>query len=292
MNLEIDSVELARGGQPVLEGVSASLDAGSLVGLVGPNGAGKTTLLQTVNGLLEPDSGRVRLDGQDVSELSSRTTSQRVATVPQESSLSFEFSVRGVVEMGRHPHVPRIGRDPDAQLVERALEQTETAHLADRSIGDVSGGERQRVLLARAIAQDTPLMLLDEPTASLDIAHQVKTMEQLRTHVDCSSKSALAAIHDLELAARYCDRLLVLSNGEILDSGAPESVLTPTILRDAFDANATLHVDPVTDTPRITALAREAGVQSEHADGTADSAEDTDSHSERQRLSRSSPTTR
>ena len=252
----VEDVTVSLGGATVLDGVDAGVDEGQFVGLVGPNGAGKTTLLRTVGGTLAPDSGRVLVDGDEVHALSSKAASRRVATVPQETTLSFEFDVRDVVAMGRHPYRSRFGGEADGDgraAVERAMERTEVAQFADRSITAVSGGERQRVLLARALAQDAPVLLLDEPTASLDINHQVRTLELVRDLV-AAGKTVVAAIHDLNLAAHYCDELLLLSGGDVVAAGPPPDVLVEETLRDAFDARAVVSRHPVTGSTYVTAL--------------------------------------
>jgi iron complex transport system ATP-binding protein len=250
--VEITDLTVDRGGQRVLAEVSLSARPGELLGLVGPNGAGKTTLLQTVNGVLDPDAGAVRVGGDRVAGLSARETGRRVATVPQETALAFEFTVREVVAMGRHPHAGRFG-DYDDAPVERALDRTDTARFADRAASAVSGGERKRVLLARALAQDAPVTLLDEPTGGLDVNHAVRTLELAREMAD-EGRTVVAAIHHLGLAARYCDRLALLSAGRLSAVGEPRSVLTGETLRAAFDANAVVVDDPVTGAPLVTTL--------------------------------------
>jgi len=250
---DVEDVSVSLGGVSVLDSVSLSVGSGDLLGLIGPNGAGKTTLLRTMNGLLDPEDGAVSIAGEDVAELSAGEASRRVATVPQDTNLSFGFSVREVVAMGRHSHRDRLGRDGDASAVDRALERANVADLADRAITEVSGGERSRVLLARALAQDTPLLLLDEPTASLDVNHQVHTLELLEGLVG-AGKAAVAAIHDLDLAARYCDELALLSEGQVVTRGPPEAVLEADALGAAFEAPVVVSRNPVTGTPSVTAL--------------------------------------
>ncbi|WP_227354851.1 heme ABC transporter ATP-binding protein [Haladaptatus salinisoli] len=261
--IRIEDVAVRLGNARVLDGVTATVDGGRFVGLVGPNGAGKTTLLRAVNGALSPDEGRVLVDGDAVSDLSSKAASRRVATVPQDTSLSFDFPVREVVAMGRNPYRSRFGGRAgekrttetvsDADVVEGAMERTDVTAFADRPITAISGGERQRVLLARALAQDTPVLLLDEPTASLDINHQVRTFELVRELVR-EGKTVVAAIHDLNLAAHYCDELLLLDSGSVLASGPPTDVLAEDTLREAFDARAVVSRHPVTGSTYVTAL--------------------------------------
>ncbi|WP_248517089.1 ATP-binding cassette domain-containing protein [Salinarchaeum laminariae] len=261
--IDVEGIEASFGEESVLDGVDATVEPGELVGLVGPNGAGKTTLLRTISGALTPESGTVRVASddeerrlEDVQALSSAASSRRIAVVPQTTTLSFSFSVRQLVEMGRHPHRSRFQAPSaeDRDLVDAAMERTRTARFADRSIEDVSGGERQRILLARAIAQDAPVLLLDEPTANLDLHHAVETMTLARELVETDGAAALAAIHDLELAARFCDRILVLAGGEIVANGAPEAVLKRDVLAAAFDARIAVEPSPIDGGVTVRAL--------------------------------------
>ena len=260
--IDVDDVSVSLGGTTVLDDVSASVPEGRFVGLIGPNGAGKTTLLRTVSGVLDPDAGRVTIDGDDVATLSAQASSRRVAVVPQDTTVSFDFSVEQVVEMGRHPYRTRFGggSGDDRRIVENAMERVDVARFADRSIGSISGGERQRAILARALAQDTPVLLLDEPTASLDVTRQVETLALVRELVE-DGKTAVAAIHDLDLAARFCDDLLLLSGGDIVASGAPENVLDGDTVSDAFDGRAVVGRDAITGAPTVRALPESAGAQ-------------------------------
>jgi iron complex transport system ATP-binding protein len=255
----VDDVAISLGDTDVLDGVSLTVEPGEFVGLVGPNGAGKTTLLRAMSGVLEPREGSITVDGTPLHERSSKAASRLIAVVPQNTRLSFSFDVRTVVEMGRYPHRSRFAppSESDRAAVDRALEQTRTARFADRPIDEVSGGERQRATLARAVAQETPVLLLDEPTASLDVNHQIETLELVRDLV-LEGRTVAAAIHDLNLAARYCDRLVVVSGGTVLDSGPPEAVLTRDALAAAFDATAVVTENPVTRTPTVTALRNDA----------------------------------
>lgn len=251
--IDVDDISVSLDGTSILDGVSCEVPSESFVALVGPNGAGKTTLLRTVNDVLTPDSGTVSVDEKNVQSLSSRDVARLVATVPQETNISFDFSVRDIVAMGRTPHRSRFHRTDDSEIIERVLERVQIAHLADRSVSSVSGGERQRVLLARALAQDAPALVLDEPTASLDIHHQVRTLELVRDLVD-EGATVLAAIHDLDLAARFCDAIIVLSDGHVIADGSPESVLTESIIEQAFGGNPRIYENPITQSPSVTTL--------------------------------------
>ncbi len=276
--LEVDAVSVSFGDVSVLENASLTVEPGEFVGLVGPNGAGKTTLLRAISGALSPTSGTVAIDGTDVHDLSSKASSRLVAVVPQDTSLSFSFDVETVVEMGRHPHRSRFSppTEADREAVDTALERTRTAQFADRAIDEVSGGERQRVVLARAIAQDTPVMLLDEPTASLDVNHQVETLELVRELVE-EGRTVVAAIHDLNHAARYCDRLVMLADGAVYRSGSPADVLTGESVADVFDATAAVTTNPITGTETVTALSDAGRSQRDEPDADGDDANGTNS---------------
>lgn len=251
--ITVQDLNVALSEEPVLDEVSMTVESGELLGLIGPNGAGKTTLLRTIAGLIEPTTGTVRVADAAIRDLSRREISRRIAVVPQQTNPSFTFSVRDIVAMGRTPYQTRLGTaDPNGTVaIESALELTNIASLADRPITDVSGGECQRVLIARALAQDTPVLLLDEPTASLDINYQLGTFSLITELID-SGKTAIAAIHDLGLAARYCDRLLLLSQGEVRAAGTPREVLEPERLRRVFDTAVAVHENPATGAPSVT----------------------------------------
>ncbi len=252
--IDVAGVDVSFGDLTVLDGVSLSVDPGEFVGLVGPNGAGKTTLLRAINGAVTPDTGRVAVGGRSIDDLSSREASRLVATVPQDTSVRFAFTVEDLVAMGRTPHRSRFGGDPDAaDHVERALRRAEVDGLRDRRVDELSGGERQRVSLARALAQDAPALVLDEPTSSLDITPAARTLSLVRDLVG-EDRAAVAAIHDLEAAARYCDRLALLHDGAVVARGPPDEVLTSATLETAFDARAAVTENPLTGSPAVTTL--------------------------------------
>lgn len=255
--IDVEDLTVRAGEVGILTEVSLDVTDGEFLAVVGPNGAGKTTLLRAMGGLETPDSGRVTVDGRALRELSARETGRLVARVPQETEFGFDFTVREIVEMGRTPYRPRLRRNPDPGGPERvgeALDRTETASLADRSVEGLSGGEKQRVLLARALAQQAPVLLLDEPTANLDINHQVRTLELVGGLAD---ETIVAAIHDLELAARFCDRMALLADGELRAVGPPDAVLTADRLEAVFGTQVTVSENPATGTPSVTALSPE-----------------------------------
>jgi iron complex transport system ATP-binding protein len=256
--LRAEDLSVSLGGTRILSDVSLTAECGEFVGLVGPNGAGKTTALRILRATLVPDSGTVEIAGDSIAGLSSKAVSRRVASTPQATTLSFDFTVEQAVEMGRTPHLGRFERadNDDGDAVEAAMARADVADFADRSVTSLSGGERQRVLLARALAQATPVLLLDEPTANLDINHAVNTLELVAALVR-EDKTAIAAIHDLNLAARYCDKLVLLAGGEVRAAGPPDDVLATETLRDAFDAETLVTRQPAGDAPLVTPLADE-----------------------------------
>jgi iron complex transport system ATP-binding protein len=252
--IAVESVSVRAGDVEILTDVSLHVERGEFLALVGPNGAGKTTLLKAMGGLLSPSAGRVTVDGRDLEALSARAVGRLVARVPQETAFGFDFTVREIVEMGRTPYRKRLRRNPDPDgdaQVQRALDRTGTAALAERSVEGLSGGEKQRVLLARALAQNAPALLLDEPTANLDINHQVRTLDLV---AGLDDETVVAAIHDLDLAARYCDRVALLAGGELRAVGTPDEVLTAERLERVFDTPVEVGENPATGTASVTAL--------------------------------------
>ena len=240
-----EGVHKSYGGLDVLEDVEFVIGDGERVGLVGPNGSGKTTLLRVASRVLRPSAGRVSLGGELVEKLSRRELAQRLAVVPQDASVSFPFSAGEVVLMGRAPHLGLLGFESraDIAIAREAMERLEIEHLADRSILELSGGERQLVSIARALTQQPQVLLLDEPTAHLDLAHRVAVLDCVRDFARAGC-TALVVSHDLSLAARSCDVLALLSQGEILAAGPPQDVLTVENLREVFGIRADIVTAP------------------------------------------------
>jgi len=249
------SVSYSRGSRTIeaLKGVSLSVSAGEVVGLVGPNGSGKTTLIRAVTGGLKLSAGRIELGGEDVERLTQAERARRAAVVPQNAVLPDAFSALEVVLMGRTPHLRflQYEGERDIEAARQAMVATSTWELAERSLGELSGGERQRVVLARALAQDTPLLLLDEPTAHLDIGHQGATLGLVRRLCRDNGKGALAVVHDLTLAAQYCDRLVLLKQGEVAAEGDCESTLLQDVLERVYGARVSVFVHPETGRPVV-----------------------------------------
>jgi iron complex transport system ATP-binding protein len=245
--LALEGIEAGYRDAPVLRGVSLAIAPGEVVGLVGPNGSGKSTLLRVAAGVLRPRRGRVVLEGAPMAALRRREVARLLAWLPQSEGTDLSFSVREVVALGRLPHLGAFEPpgDRDREAVARAIDATRIAALADRAFPELSEGEKQRVLLARCLAQEPRVLLLDEPTARLDVRQAWALMEVVRARA-AEGVAALAAIHDLALAARFCDRVLVLREGLIASGGPPERALSEGTLAAAFGMHARLERDGAT----------------------------------------------
>jgi iron complex transport system ATP-binding protein len=233
VRLDVEGVSVEVAGVRLVDEVTLDAPAGSFVGLVGPNGSGKSTLLRCVYRARRPDAGCVRVEGEDVHRMTPRAAARLLAALPQESAADFDFSVTEVVAMGRLPHRERTAAR-DRQLCAQALERAGVAHLSARGFLSLSGGEKQRVLIARALAQEPRVLVLDEPTNHLDIAHQLDVLRRVRA----GGTTVLAALHDLNLAAAHCDRLHVLHEGRVVATGSPDEVLSPGLLAEVFGVRA------------------------------------------------------
>ena len=255
-DLTIEHLSAAYDRTVVLRDVSLVAQAGQVLGLIGPNGAGKSTLLRAISGTLVPTEGSIQLGTIDLLRLSAAERARLVAVVPQGAKLPEGFSVAEVVLMGRAPHLPRFGgeRAHDHEIARQAMLRTATWALAARWIGELSGGEHQRVLIARALAQEPRLLLLDEATAQLDLKHQTATLDMAR-RLARSGLIVIAALHDLNLAALYADRLALLHEGRLLLCETPERVLTPDWLRQAYDVEAVVGRHPLYGTPLVALVA-------------------------------------
>jgi len=243
--LALEGVALRLGPRPVLAGADLGVAPGEVVGLLGRNGSGKTTLLRIACGLAEPDAGSVLLEGRPLAAWGRRERARAVALVPQETHFPFPFTVAEVVLMGRAPHLGWMGFEGrhDLDAARDAMTQLGIEALAERSVLTLSGGERQLAVVARALAQEPRLLLLDEPTAFLDLRHRLDVLARVRAFAEAGG-SALVVSHDLGLAARACDRLALLADGRILAVGRPAEVLVPPLLRAAFAIEADVVTGP------------------------------------------------
>jgi iron complex transport system ATP-binding protein len=230
-------------GQAGLHGVSVDVPRGSLVGIIGPNGSGKTTLLRLLGGMLVPASGRVTLDGRDLARMPRRELARQISVVPQETRLSFEYSVLEVVLMGRYPHLGafELESQEDVAIAREALAATGTLALEGRLFPTLSGGEKQRVIIASALAQSAGLMLLDEPTAALDPGYQIEMASLLRRLSDERGVTMAVATHDLNMAAGLCRHLVLLRAGRVIAAGPTDEVLTREAVRALYDVEADVH---------------------------------------------------
>ncbi|MGW0390573.1 ABC transporter ATP-binding protein [Streptomyces sp. NPDC003042] len=252
VELTVEGVRYEVDGHTLLHGVDLTARSGETVGVVGPNGSGKTTLLRCLYGTLRPAAGRVLLDGTDAGTLGVKARARRVAVVPQDAAGTFGLTVREVVAMGRSPHKRFWEQDSadDARRVREALQTVGAAAFAARRFDELSGGERQRALVARALVQEPGLLALDEPTNHLDIRYQLEILGLVRG----LAATSLLVLHDLNLAASFCDRLYVLSGGRVVAAGPPGEVLTEELLAEVYGVRAHIGVHPTTGVPNIVYL--------------------------------------
>ena len=251
--LHLESVTFAYRETRIFEGFDLVVQEGEMTAVLGPNGTGKTTLLRLAAGTLRPSSGAIWLFGAQITGMPPRERARIVAVVPQESHLLFDFTVREVVLMGRSPHLGLLGLETarDREIVEATMVRTEVEHMAKRPFRTLSGGERQRVVIARALAQEPRLLLLDEPTAFLDLKHQLAVYELIARLNREGGLSLVMASHDINLAARHCSRLVLLLEGKIVVDGAPEKVLRSDNLRMVYGVDVDVRQDPATGLPYV-----------------------------------------
>lgn len=255
MRLEVENLTYSYGEKKAADQVSLKVDRGEFVGIIGPNGSGKSTVLKNIYRALTPDSGTILLDGENLLSMSYKKSARKLAVVGQENEVPFDFTVEEIVAMGRSPYKKLFDIDTphDRQMVHHALEHLGMDQMAKRSYLRLSGGEKQRVLIARAIAQECDFFVLDEPTNHLDIRYQMQIFDFIKR----LQVTVLSAIHDLNLAALYCDRLYVMKNGRVVLEGTPEEVLTPEHISEVYGVASTVEVHPLTRKLAITFLPEE-----------------------------------
>ena len=248
--LRVENLSVAYAERQVLKDVSLDVQNGEVLALIGPNGAGKSTLMRAVSGVIPLQGGRLRTDGLDLAALPPLQRARHLAVVPQAAALPPAFTVWETVLMGRTPYLNFLGQvsRQDEEISRNALARVDALGLAERRIGELSGGEQQRVLLARALAQSTPILLLDEPTAHLDLQYQVSLLELVRGLAQRDDTAVLIAMHDLNLAARYADRLALLSEGSIKAMGTPRQVLRPDLISKVYHLPVQVVPHPFLDT--------------------------------------------
>ncbi|GAB2728185.1 ABC transporter ATP-binding protein [Streptomyces bullii] len=248
-----EGLRLAYGERVVADGLDLDIPAGKVTALVGPNACGKSTALRALARLLKPAAGAVHLDGRDIAGLPPRELARRLALLPQSPSAPDGITVRDLVARGRTPHQRwwRQWSAADEALVDRALAATGTASLADRSLDELSGGQRQRVWIAMTLAQDSPVLLLDEPTTYLDLAHQVDVLELVAHLNRTAGRTVVMVLHELNLACRYADHLIALREGAVAAAGPPARIVTPELVREVFGLRAAVIACPVAGTPLV-----------------------------------------
>lgn len=241
MKITTENIRVNFQAKEILKGISIETRDKELVGIIRPNGSGKSTLLKCIYRVLKADSGAVYLDGEELYAMNAKSSAKKMAVVAQHNYYNFDFSAREVVLMGRAPHKKTLERDnaDDYRIVEEALKTVQMDKFADRSFSTLSGGEQQRVILARALAQQTPALILDEPTNHLDITHQIMLMKLVK-NLDVT---VISAIHDLNIAAAYCDRIYVLKDGVLEGEGTPGEVLTPELIRRIYKVESEVVYD-------------------------------------------------
>ncbi len=251
LQLRAEGISFAYRDQVVLNDIDLAIQPGELVGVIGPNGSGKSTLIKCLSRVLSPQRGRIWLDGRELSSLTAQQIARHIAVVPQAVELPPGFTAFEIVMMGRVPHLAWWQNETvrDREIARAAMEATQTWTLADRLVNHLSGGERQRVVIARALAQEPQILLLDEPTAHLDIKHQIEVMELVRCLNRERGLAVLIVSHDLNLAAQYCSRLVLFKDGRIYTSGSPRQVIAPDILREVYGVNLLVLPHPHTQQP-------------------------------------------
>lgn len=254
--LEVKNLKFGYERELILKNISFNVEKGKFVSIIGPNGSGKSTLLKNLNRIYTPKGGKVVLEKVDINRIKTKELAKKIALVPQNTIIDYEFTVEEIVLMGRHPYKGRFQREDvnDYKIVREALEMTNTFYLKDRIITEISGGERQRVIIAKALAQDPSIILLDEPTSHLDINHQIEILNLLRRLNKEKGTTIVVVIHDINLASRYSDKVIMLNEGEIVDIGSPEEVITEKNIEFVYNLKVAIEKNKYTDTIYLTAL--------------------------------------
>ncbi|MFW5788226.1 MAG: ABC transporter ATP-binding protein, partial [Halanaerobiales bacterium] len=257
--LEIENLKFGYKNKEVLKNINLYIKHRDFLGIIGPNGSGKSTLLKNISRIVCPNKGVVYLDDRLLQEYNNRDLAKKMAVVPQDTTLNFNFNVYDIIMMGRNPYQNRWGNisEEDKKVVKEAMCLTDTYFLRDKNINNLSGGERQRVIIARALAQKPDLLLLDEPTSSLDINYQGEIFDLLTDLNQNLDLTIIVVSHDLNLSSQYCDELILLYEGEIFEAGTPEEVLTPQNIKAVYKTEVIIKENPLTDRPYVTLIPRD-----------------------------------
>ncbi|MDR2699843.1 MAG: ABC transporter ATP-binding protein [Nitrososphaerota archaeon] len=256
VTLNMNGVDCHYGSIKILSNVSLEVKSGCFLGILGPNGSGKTTLLKSISRVLKPHGGSILINKEDIYTLKPRQVAQIMAVVPQHNDVGFNFSAMDVVLMGRNPHLGNFQMEnaKDVEIAQNVMKLTNTWCLADRPINELSGGEAQRVIIARALAQQPKILLLDEPMSHLDIINQIELMDLIKNLCTKNGLAVLAVIHDLNMASRYCDMLLLLKDGTVSALGPVEEVMTTENIQNVFGVNSIIRKNPLTNSPYVIPL--------------------------------------
>jgi iron complex transport system ATP-binding protein len=254
--IKAENIHFSYAAKPVMENISFSIDQAEMTAIIGPNGSGKTTLLKIINGTLFPDAGRLLIEGKETRHWSRKNIAQKVAIVPQETAVVFPFYAEEIVLMGRFPHLNnyRFEDKKDYRIVHEAMEKTDTLAFAARRFDELSAGERQRVLIARALAQEPKVLLLDESTVFLDLKHQARFLALLRQLNTGQDLTVIFVTHDINLAAQHADRIILLYSGKIYAIGKPADVITAANIKEVYDVDSLIDQNPKNGLPRMTLL--------------------------------------
>ena len=254
--LEIKELFFSYGKKEVLKNINISIKPGSFISIIGPNGSGKSTLLKIISTYLKPQKGNILLDSNKIQMYSRRDISKRISVVPQNTSLEFDFKVKDIVLMGRHPYIDRFKGESkdDMEVSGKAMRYTNTMKLSHRMFSELSGGEKQRVILAQALAQEPEILLLDEPVSHLDLQHQVEILDLIKRMSTQENLTIISVLHDLNMASAYSDYIIMLKDGSILHEGKPETILNRKNIAEVFNINVHINGNPVTGKPYIYTL--------------------------------------